>query len=126
MTHPPTPTRQGTTVHGDDAESLRRAVDDAVDYRGDVTITRRSTGESIEGYVFDRRADRAGGDVLVRIIPKDSSEKVAVPLRDIAALTFTGRDTASGKSFENWVKKYVQKKLAGEAANIESEPLNDA
>jgi hypothetical protein len=33
---------------------------------------------------------------------------------DIAALAFTGRDTAAGKSWEAWVKKYVEKKAAGE------------
>ena len=36
---------------------------------------------------------------------------------DIAALAFTGRDTAAGKSWEAWVKKYVEKKAAGEKAH---------
>jgi hypothetical protein len=33
---------------------------------------------------------------------------------DIAALAFTGRDAAAGKSWEAWVKKYEEKKAAGE------------
>ena len=33
--------------------------------------------------------------------------------------------TAAGKSFETWVKKFVSRKLAGESASIESEPLED-
>jgi hypothetical protein len=32
-----------------------------------------------------------------------------------------GRDTAAGKSFETWVKKYREKKAAGEK-NIRLEP----
>jgi hypothetical protein len=30
------------------------------------------------------------------------------------ALAFTGRDTAAGKSWEAWVRKYPEKKAAGE------------
>ncbi len=33
---------------------------------------------------------------------------------DIAALAFTGRDTAAGKSWEAWVGKYWEKKASGE------------
>jgi hypothetical protein len=36
-------------------------------------------------------------------------------------LNFSGRDTAAGKSFETWVKKYQEKKAAGEK-NIGLEP----
>jgi hypothetical protein len=47
-----------------------------------------------------------------------------VAYSDIAALAFTGKDTAAGKSFEAWVKKYQEKKAAGEEnIGIESEPL---
>ncbi len=31
---------------------------------------------------------------------------MASPALGIAALAFTGRDTADGKSFEAWMKKY--------------------
>ena len=44
-----------------------------------------------------------------------------VAYADIAALAFTGRDTAAGKTFEAWVKKYWDKKAAGEK-NIQIEP----
>ena len=40
---------------------------------------------------------------------------------DIAALNFSGRDTAAGRTFEAWVKKYWEKKAAGEK-NIQIEP----
>ena len=58
------------------------------------------------------------------MIPKNSDDRLAIPQSDIASLSFTGKDTASGKSFETWIKKYAEKKLAGEAANIESESLD--
>lgn len=89
------------------------ALEKAFDYRGDVTITRKD-GSRIEGYLFDRRMGATLADSQVRVLPKDSSQKVAVLYSDIAALAFTGRDTAAGKSFEAWIKKYAQKKAAGE------------
>ena len=33
---------------------------------------------------------------------------------------------AEGKTFENWVRRYAEKKLAGETASIESEELEGA
>ena len=92
---------------------IREALEKAFDYRGDVTITRRD-GTSLQGYVFDRRLGATLADSVVRIIPVSERTKVAVPYAEIAALAFTGRDTAAGKSFEAWVKKYHEKKAAGE------------
>jgi hypothetical protein len=47
-----------------------------------------------------------------------------IPYSDIAALAFTGRDTAAGKSWEAWVKKYMEKKAAGETdIGLEPEAL---
>jgi len=117
---------QGLTVDAGDADALRQAIESAFHYRGDVTITRRSTAAAIEGYIFDRQIDRKTSELIVRLIPKDSDERIAVPFADIATLKFTGKDTASGKSFESWIKKYAQKKMAGETASIESESLDES
>ena len=92
---------------------LRTALDKAFDYRGDVTITLRD-GTSVEGYVFDRRAGASLAESVVRLIPKDRDEKLSIRYDEIARLAFTGRDTAAGKSWETWVKKYQEKKAAGE------------
>lgn len=113
----------GTVVDACDPEALRRAIDDALSYRGDVSITRRSTGETIEGYVFDCTSQASPAQSAVRLIPKDGSQRVTIPADDIAKIEFSHKDPAAGKSFETWMKKYVAKKLAGESANIESEPL---
>lgn len=92
---------------------LRDALEKAFDYRGDVTITRKD-GSKVEGYIFDRRQGASLGDSVVRLIPQDSHQKLSIPYSDIAALAFSGRDTAAGKSWEAWVRKYWEKKAAGE------------
>jgi hypothetical protein len=102
-------------------DEIRAALEKAFDYRGDVTITRKD-GSSVEGYIFDRRATgKSLADCSVRLFPKDRDEKISIPYSDIARLVFTGKDTAAGKSFETWVKKYREKKAAGEK-NIRLEP----
>jgi|SRR5665213_379050 len=102
-----------------DAE-IREALEKAFDYRGDVTITRKD-GTKVEGYLFDRRSGSSLTDSSVRVIPSAVREKVSIAYADIAALAFSGRDTAAGKTFEAWVKKYWEKKAAGET-NIQIEP----
>lgn len=102
-----------------DAE-IREALEKAFDYRGDVTITCKD-GAKVEGYLFDRRSGSSLADSSVRVIPTATREKVRIAYADIAALAFTGRDTAAGKTFEAWVKKYWEKKAAGEK-NIQIEP----
>ena len=106
-----------------DAE-IREALEKAFDYRGDVTITRKD-GSQITGYLFDRRSGSSLADSFVRIIPSGGGAKENVAYADIAALAFTGRDTAAGKTFEAWVKKYWEKKAAGETnIGIEAEKLD--
>ena len=106
-----------------DEEDVRLALEKAFDYRGDVTITRKD-GSKVEGYVFDRRTGKTLADSAVRLFPKDSDRKIAIAYSDIAALAFTGRDTAAGKSFEAWVRKYWEKKGAGEKnIGIQAEAL---
>jgi hypothetical protein len=102
-----------------DAE-VREALEKAFDYRGDITVTRKD-GSKVEGYLYDRRTGATLKDSVVRIMPSDRGSRVNIAYSDIAALAFTGRDTAAGKSFDAWVKKYWEKKAAGEK-NIQIEP----
>jgi hypothetical protein len=105
-------------------EEIRIALEKAFDYRGDVTITRKDESK-IEGYLFDRRTGATLKDSIVRLYPKNSSEKISISYADIAALAFTGRDTAAGKSWEAWMKKYAEKKAAGEKnIALQPEPLD--
>jgi hypothetical protein len=93
-------------------EELRIALEKAFDYRGDVTLTLKDHSK-IEGYMFDRVSGPTLSTSFVRVLPKDSSEKRKVLYADIAALAFTGRDTAAGKSWEAWVRRYWEKKTSG-------------
>jgi hypothetical protein len=97
---------------GSDAEVLD-ALEKAFDYRGDVTITCKD-GSVIEGYIFDRQQGATLADSVVRLFPKDSAEKQTIRYSQIAGLNFTGKDRAAGASWEAWVKKWNEKKAAGE------------
>jgi hypothetical protein len=109
---------------------IRAALEKAFDYRGDVTITLKDS-RTIEGYVFDRKIKGPLlADCVVRLMPKpkdpnDEPRKLSVPYSEIAALAFTGRDTAAGKSFAAWVKKYNEKKASGETnIGLDAESLD--
>ena len=94
-------------------EDLRAALEKAFDFRGDVAITRKD-GAKVEGYVFDRVSGSDLASSFVRILPKDSSQKLKISYAEIAALAFSSRDPAAGKSWEAWVRKYWEKKATGE------------
>jgi hypothetical protein len=101
-------------------EEVRQALEKAFDYRGDITITLKN-GQKIEGYIFDRRTGKTLADSAVRLYPKTGDEKLTISYADIAALAFTGKDTAAGKSWEAWMQRYREKKAAGEK-NIGLQP----
>jgi hypothetical protein len=105
-------------------EELRIALEKAFDYRGDVTLTLKDNSK-LEGYLFDRTTGSSLATSFVRILPKDSHQKLKISYADIAALAFTGRDTAAGKSWEAWVGKYWEKKTTGEGdLNLQPESLD--
>jgi hypothetical protein len=92
---------------------IRHALEKAFDFRGDITITRKD-GTKIEGYLFDRRSGLTLADSFVRIFEKTTNSKISISYADIGALSFSDRDPAAGKSWEAWLKKYQEKKAAGE------------
>jgi len=94
-------------------EELRIALEKAFDYRGDVTLTLKD-GSKVEGYIFDRITGSSLSTSYIRVLPKDSSPRLKIAYADRAALAFTGRDTAAGKSWEAWVRKYWERKSSGE------------
>jgi hypothetical protein len=99
---------------------IRTVIEKAFDYRGDVTITRKD-GSQITGYLFDRRVGPTLAASFIRLMLATRNERPAIPYSEIAGLAFTGRDTAAGKSYEAWVKKYWEKRAKGEK-NISIEP----
>ena len=92
---------------------LRDALEKAFDFRGDVAITKKD-GSKIDGYIFDRVTGATLDNSFVRVMPRDSNRRVKIPYAEIAALAFSGRDPAAGKSWEAWVRKYWEKKSSGE------------
>ncbi|MEP7366184.1 MAG: hypothetical protein ABI972_23240 [Acidobacteriota bacterium] len=105
-------------------DELRAALHLAFDYRGDITITRKS-GAVVEGYLFDRTEGVTLAESFARLWPKDSDQRIAIPYSDIASLAFSGRDTAAGRGWEAWLRQYWAKKSAGETQiELKPEPLD--
>ena len=94
-------------------EDLRQALENAFDYRGDVTLTLKN-GERIEAYIFNRIAGATLADSYLQYFTPKAPEKRKVSYAEIARLEFTGKDRAAGKHWEDWVKAYNEKKAAGE------------
>jgi hypothetical protein len=103
-------------------DEIREALEKAFDYRGDVTLTRKD-GTVVEGYLYDRKQGQTLASSLVRLLPANGTPRVSISYADIAAIVFSGRDTAAGKSWEAWVRKFWEKKVVGESAAIEPEAL---
>jgi hypothetical protein len=104
-------------------DEIRNALEQAFDYRGDVTITCKD-GTKLEGYLFDRVTGPTLAASFVRVLANDSAQRVKLSYADIAALAFSGRDPAAGKSWEAWVRKYWEKKSTGKGeASLQPEAL---
>lgn len=100
------------------ARELAEAVEQAFDYRGDVTLKLRS-GETVEGYLFNRIA--TGSRPVLQVFPKGEAGERVIPYEDVATIAFTGKDTASGKSWEAWVsKKESQRRAEAEQSEAEA------
>lgn len=92
---------------------IGEALEKAFDYRGDITITKKD-GVTVEGYLYDRKTGRGLADSVVRLMPSTgpaggsmgARTKITIAYAEIARLEFTGKDTAEGKRFEDWVKQY--------------------
>lgn len=94
-------------------EDLRQALDKALDYRGDVTLTLKN-GDRIEAFIFNCQSGPTLAESFVQYFTPTSPEKRKVGYAEIARVEFTGKDRAAGKHWEDWVKAYNEKKAAGE------------
>jgi len=101
-------------------EELREALEKAFDYRGDISLTFKN-GERVEAYVFNRQTGDSLANSYVQYFAANAPDKRKVSYADIARIEFTGKDRAAGKHWEAWVKKYYEKKAAGET-NIALHP----
>jgi len=102
---------QGLVATREDELALLDALEQAFDYRGDVTLT-LTDGQQVAGYIFDRRRGDGLADSSVRLLTPTSDQPQVVRYDHIDRVEFSGKDTAHGKSFERWVERYIEKKLA--------------
>ena len=77
-----------------------------------MTLTLKS-GERIEAFIFNRHTGATLADSYVQYFTPSAPEKRKVSYAEIARLAF-GKDRAAGKHWEDWVKKYNERKAAGE------------
>ena len=94
-------------------EDLRQALEKALDYRGDVTVTLKN-GERIEAFIFNRSTGATLADSWMHYFTPTAPEKRKLSYAEIPRLEFSGNDRAAGKHWEDWVKAYNEKKAAGE------------
>ena len=96
-----------------DDEDLRKALEKAFDYRGDVTLTLKN-GARVEAYIFNRQSGATLADSWVQYFTPSAAEKRKLSYAEIARMEFSGKDRAAGKHWEDWVKAYNERKAAGE------------
>ncbi len=105
-------------------EELRQALDKALDYRGDVTLTLKD-GQRVEAFIFDRRTGPSLAGSLVRYYSPGAPEKRSLSFDRIARLEFSGRDCAAGRQWKDWVKRREERLAAGEKhVALMPEPLD--
>jgi len=92
---------------------LKDALEKAFDYRGDITLTFKS-GDKVEAYVFNRATGKTLADSTIQYFASNAPDKKRATYADIARIEFSGKDRAAGKQWEAWLKKYAEKKAAGE------------
>lgn len=115
--------KEGDALDASDPTRLLSSLDAIRDFRGDVTLVLHD-GATVEGFVFDVIVGADLGSCALRLLVPGDATRRSVAGREIAAIRITGRDAAAGKTWENWVRRYAEKRLAGERASIESETLD--
>jgi hypothetical protein len=107
---------QGTVFEIHNEAERIEAIDKAFDYRGDVTLT--LPNETLECYIFNR--DASAKPPRLEVFVKDEEAPRILPWIDVKAIAFTGRDTADGKKWADWVAKKESDRKA-EAERIRQE-----
>ncbi len=108
---------EGRVFRPTSSAELAEAVEQAFDYRGDVTLELTS-GERVVGYLFNCQAK--GEHPFIEFFPEDNPAPRVIAYSAIASIAFTGEDTANGKSWESWVSKKESERCA-EAQRVEED-----
>ena len=95
-----------------DPGSLEEMVEIAFDYRGDVTLLLRDEDDLV-GYLANRSICRqVPAESWIEVFPATGGPRRRISLVAIRGLILSGKDVASGKSWENWLKKYTERRDA--------------
>ena len=110
---------EGSTMDCGDAAARRNALQNAFDYRGDVTLDLQD-GSHLVGFVF---LYNESGDQIQLFVPqgKDSVPQT-IPASRVVRVRFTGEDTAFGKSWDDWTAK-AEKERQKEAERLAKEAV---
>jgi hypothetical protein len=103
------PCLEGRVFRPTTSAELAEAVEAAFDFRGDVTLELREGGK-VQGYLFNRQA--SGPSPSVELFEDGKPHARTILYTDIAAIAFTGKDTASGKTWETWMAKKASQRQA--------------
>lgn len=98
---------QGAVFRPNSEQELLKVIELAFGYRGDITLELKSR-ESINGYLFNRVLD--GPHSYLEMFQPDHPAPRRIACSEIRAFHFTGHDTASGESWEVWVRKRREEK----------------
>ncbi|HEY3324623.1 MAG TPA: hypothetical protein VGP72_29495 [Planctomycetota bacterium] len=83
-------------------EEVREAAAQAVDYRGDITLTLKD-GQEVTGYVFN--LNTGCNEPFLDIFPNNADAKQRVNLKDVMGVAFSGQDMAVGRSWKAWKER---------------------
>lgn len=100
-----------------DDETLAAVVEQAFDYRGDITLATRD-GACRVGYLFNRRQDVPVP--FVQLLPAAGGEPETIAYAEIRSIAFTGRDPAAGNSYAAWLRRKQAMRGAGDGPLAET------
>jgi hypothetical protein len=109
---------EGKTFQPANREELAKLMQEAFDYRGDTTLL-LDDNSTVEGYIFNFDPKRAQVQMFVKGEGKESFPQT-IDFNKVIGLTFSGADTAFGKSWDSWQAK-SEKQRAAEAERIRKE-----
>jgi hypothetical protein len=89
---------------------LERVIELAVDYRGNTTVV-KADGTQVEGYIFNRVTEVP--EPFIQMFDLEGNGPLRIPYAGIRSIKFSGKDMATGKTWEAWVER---KQKEGERA----------
>lgn len=86
--------------------TLEQQIEEAFAFRGHVTIKMKDS-EIIEGHIFNRvlGGEKIREESFIAVFPKGQDGARHLPYSTIESVSLTGEDSASGNSYEGYLKR---------------------